>query len=212
MISAYNQYWSCSNLNGEPWPSAQGGSYSKPGSVKHWGWWKNDECFMEVNKGYMYILMISIGFMTTDLVVLKYLMKDTNVLNQQTIIHHYATIAGFSASFLAGYSFVGIGNASLLCEISGIFLDYKDMVPKEHRNHWLAQINQILFLITYTMFRMVPFPILAIKCLSSTIALWNVVGWFRSTMMIICTINAIFILVLNFYWYKLIMKGLKRML
>lgn len=167
---------------------------------------------MEFNKGYMYIIMMSIAFLTTDLIVLKYLMKDTNVLNQQTIVHHYVTIFGFSASFLAGYSFVGVSNASLLCEMSGIFLDYKDMVPKEYKNHWLAQINQILFLITYTMFRMIPFPILVIKCLSSTIALWNVVGWFRLSMMIICTINASLILLLNIYWYKLIMKGLKRLL
>jgi len=141
MISVYNMYWSCSNGDGEPWPSATGGSYSKPGKVKHWGWWKNDECFMEVNKGYVYILMISIGFVLTDIVILKYYFKDANKLNEQTIMHHYFLIGGFSTSLIAGYSFVGIANASLLCEISGIFLDYKDMVPVKYKNHWLAQVN-----------------------------------------------------------------------
>jgi len=44
-VSAYIQFYACSNMSGEPWPSAEGGTYSKPGAVKHWGWWKDDVCF-----------------------------------------------------------------------------------------------------------------------------------------------------------------------
>jgi len=78
-------------------------------------------------------------------------------------LHHFLAITGFSASFFVGYGLPGISACSLLCEISGMFLNYKDMFTKETRNTPLAQINQITFFITYTLFRVILFPFLCFK-------------------------------------------------
>ena len=43
----------CSNENGWPWPSKVGGSYSKEGSDKKWGFFKDEKCFLEINKGFI---------------------------------------------------------------------------------------------------------------------------------------------------------------
>jgi len=44
-----------------------------------------------------------------------------------------------------------------------MFLNYKDMFTKETRNTPLAQVNQITFFITYTLFRVFLFPFLCFK-------------------------------------------------
>lgn len=45
----------CSNENGWPWPTKEGGSYSKVGSDKKWGFFKDEICFYEMNKGYVFL-------------------------------------------------------------------------------------------------------------------------------------------------------------
>jgi len=52
-----------------------------------------------------------------------------------------AAIVGYSGSLIAGYSFPGIAVASLLCEISSLFLDYKDMFSAETKASGLSQLN-----------------------------------------------------------------------
>jgi len=59
-------YWACSNMDGSPWPSKTGGTFSKAPEWNHWGAWKDETCFMQVNKGYIFTLLITIGFYTVD--------------------------------------------------------------------------------------------------------------------------------------------------
>ena len=50
-------------------------------------------------------------------------------------------ISGYGVAMIAGYGFPGISNASLVCEISSVFLNYKDMFTKDTRNSTLGMIN-----------------------------------------------------------------------
>jgi hypothetical protein len=43
------------------------------------------------------------------------------------LIHHFLAIVGFSSSLFVGYGLPGVCCASLMCEISGVFLNYKDL-------------------------------------------------------------------------------------
>ena len=131
-------YNSCQNEFGGPWPSKNGGSFTKSG--EHWGWWRNETCFMETNKGYVYNVLISIGFLTADYFQLGKIENPSTIQNQ-TKIHHIMAVSGYGLSIFAGYGYPGVSNASLVCEISSIFLHFKDMFTKETRNSALAQIN-----------------------------------------------------------------------
>lgn len=130
--SYYLMYYSCQNDLGYGYPSENGGSYTASG--KYFGWWRTDSCMMEANKGYIYNILISIAYMTVDLIILKTQFSDSSKLHGQTILHHYMAISGYAIGLIAGYGMPGTSNASLFGEISSIFLCLKDMFTKDTRN------------------------------------------------------------------------------
>ena len=105
--------------------------------------------------------MITDGFLTMDYVVLKFLLLDRNKLTKQTEIHHFMASSGFTIALFSGYAIAGISTCSLICEISSLFLNYKDMFSKENKNSPLSQLNQLCFFITFTAFRILLFPYLS---------------------------------------------------
>ena len=137
---------------------------------------------------------------------------DPNFLTIQMQYHHVAAILGYSGSLIAGYGFPHIAVASLLCEVSSIFLDYKDMFSADTRASGLSQLNQLAFLVTYFFVRILLFPILVYQNIQLTLATMGLVSWFRVACMFYVTALSAMVLALNLYWFKLMMKGLKRVL
>ena len=145
---------------------------------------------MEMNKGYVYNTLISIAFLTVEFFQYKILIKNPTKLHKQTMLHHIMAVSGFSLSMVAGYGFVGLSNASLVCEFSSIFLNFKDMFTKDTRNSCIGQVNQFLFFLSFTVFRVIMFPILAYRCFALTMLGLSLVGWFRKFAMIFCLVQA----------------------
>lgn len=166
---------------------------------------------MEVNKGYILNLIVSMGFMTVEFFLIHILIEKPSKLNQQTKIHHVIATTGYAISLYAGYGYAGLSNASLLCEYSSVFLNYKDMF-KKHKDTPLGQLNQLMFLIFYTIFRVIFFPMLFYRCFAVNMMTFHMVSWMRKFCMILSMIQAFLVVLLQFYWYNLILKGLKRML
>ena len=119
---------------------------------------------------------------------------------------------GFSLSIFSGYGMPTCSNSSMLCEVSGYWLNYKDMFNKENRNSPIGQFVQIMFFITYTFFRLIPLYFLNMRVVYFAMATTHRVHWFRQLCNVVCVINAILIIFINTYWYGLILKGLKRLL
>lgn len=113
---------------------------------------------------------------------------------------------------ISGYSFPGNACYTLTCETSSLFLNYKDMFSKESRMSLLGQINQLMFLFTFTLCRMVPFPYLVWRSYVQMRATFHLVSNVRKAFHVICFLQATFIWLLNCYWYRLILKGLIRLL
>ena len=78
----------------------------------------------------------------------------------------------FISCLFTGYYNPGSATCCLLCEISNIFLNFRDLFTKETRNNLVGKINEILFLITYTVFRVFLFPYLIIRSINSSFAIW----------------------------------------
>lgn len=156
VISIYVQYNSCANHKGYPWPSEEGGSFTSAKSPERWGWVRDDVCMMEWNKGAVMVIMIANGFLCFDFIVSFFWCKNRNSLNTQMEIHHVVAVMGFSLSIVCGYGMPMCSNASMITEISGYWLNYKDMFNKENRNAPLGQFVQIMFFITYTFCRLIP--------------------------------------------------------
>ena len=126
-------YNSCGNEEGWPWLSEKGGSYTSLKSDKRWGYFRDDVCFMEYNKGYGMILAITNGYLTFGFYVLEHWIIHKTKLNDQSKWHHIIAFTGFIGCMISGYSFPGNAVFTLTCEISSVFLNYKDMFSKESR-------------------------------------------------------------------------------
>ena len=74
-------YVSCGNEEGWPWLSEKGGSYTSLNSDKRWGYFKDDVCFMEYNKGYGLILAVTNGYLTFGFYILRNWIKQKTKLN-----------------------------------------------------------------------------------------------------------------------------------
>lgn len=133
ILSYWTLYVSCGNEEGWPWLSEKGGSYTSLHSDKRWGYFKDDVCMMEVNKGYPIVLAIANGYLTFSYFVINNWIKEKTKLNEQTQLHHVVAITGFVGCCISGYSFPGNAAFTISCEASSIFLNYKDMFSKESR-------------------------------------------------------------------------------
>lgn len=168
---------------------------------------------MQFNKGFAYIIMIANGFYVTDFVILRWYITDGNPkLKFQMQVHHILAVVGYMASLFAGYGFSGVANASMLCEISGLFLNYKDMFSIESKDTTLAQLNSYAFFLTYFVFRVILFPILTFYLFKMNAMLIGLEAWYKGVLMIFVFVQAIFVLILNMFWFLIILKGVKRLL
>ena len=79
-------------------------------------------------------------------------------------------------------------------------------------NETVPLINQITFFFTYTIFRMFLFPYLAYSQFLMTLYTWESLDTFRRGCQLATFIFFTLILLLNYYWYMLILKGLKKLI
>jgi len=100
----------------------------------------------------------------------------------------------------------------MLSEISSLFLNYKEMFSKESRNTPIAQANQLAFFFTFLIFRVVLFAILTYKCFQMLLLTVHLVSWIRIVTMVPMLLLAVAGVILNMYWFRLILKGLKRLM
>ena len=201
--SFYLMYYSCQQ-------ATSGTDVSAPQPT--FQWWRTDTCMMQVNKGYAFNVLISIAFMTVELIVLQKQLKAPSTLNKQTILHHYMAIGGFGVSLFAGYGYSGLSNASLICEASSVFLYIKELYTKETRNSASSQINQALFFVSFTVLRLLLFPYLTYLSIRMGILQYDLTSWFQRLLALYVILQAAAVTLLQIYWYSLILKGLKRLL
>lgn len=71
-LLTYTIYYSCSTVDGQPWPTEEGGTFTKLGSDKRWGWFRSETCYAQVNKGFAYSLFLCMGYSAFDFVLIAY--------------------------------------------------------------------------------------------------------------------------------------------
>ena len=126
--------------------------------------------------------------------------------------HHIIGLSGFFCCMYAGYGLPSVGNAALLCEISTLFLNYRSMYSKEELNSTMPMINQILFFITFTVIRVFIFPFFAFMLFINAYMAWDKFDFTRKIAATITVMQFIAMILLNLYWFTLILKGIKKLL
>lgn len=157
----YTFYNSCSNKQGLPYPTTEGGTYTSLTDNKRWGFYMDESCFVQPNKGYAITLIFSIGFSLFDLYLMCYWIHSSTKLIKQTIFHHVCMILGILAALGAGYWTPGLAACALYSEISSVFLNMMMLIKSKEegrRGQVLLPVVQLLFFVTYTVFRIALFP------------------------------------------------------
>ena len=120
--------------------------------------------------------------------------------------HHFCGIIAMFSSLLVGYSVPAAISTSMLAEISGIFMNYRNMFAPENVNSALYFYNQLAFFLAFTIFRMVLFPVLLYKCWLAAFLILNEISWLRKLAFINFAIQVHLIFFLNVFWYSLLLK------
>ena len=95
------------------------------------------------------------------------------------IAHHFA---GFIGTFFAlhfGYALIALTHFMQLTEVSTIFLNFRAMFPKDKMSTFWPSLLQLLFFITYTLFRIIGFPIALYKCTLALEWTWEKLSYSR---------------------------------
>lgn len=123
-------------------------------------------------------------------------------------------VVGVWLGMYGGFAAPGISNVACFCEVSAIFLNYRSMWSKEEMNDPVPTLNQLCFFFSYFIFRILLFPWCVAMLLVSanwTFHLDNM-SFSRKFSAVIAIFLYMVVVVLNFYWFGLILKGLKKLL
>ena len=152
------------------------------------------------------------GYLAYDLYVMHFYIKGSSALFYQSLFHHIISLMGIMAGSYTGYGAPGVGLICLMTEISTIFLNFREMYPKDKLGDTVPSVLKILFFILYTIFRMIGFPYGLYRLGLLGFYIWDKVGWFRQTCWGLTFMLYLAMMGLNIYWYFLILKGVGKLL
>jgi hypothetical protein len=183
-------------------------------SQKDCDFFTDDVCFMKMRPRFVAVEMVYIGYITENFIEYKYWIADNDPTSKQMIIHHIMVVSGVWMGLYGGFAAAGVSNCACFCEVSAIFLNYRSMWSKKEMNDPLPTVNQLCFFFSYFIFRILLFPWCVWMLIIS--ASWTFHLESVSLVRKICTTTSILMYIvvvfLNFYWFMLILKGLKKLL
>lgn len=172
----------------------------------------DDVCFLQIDSVYVKTTMFYLGYITQNYIELAFWINDQDKTAKQLLMHHKMVVPGVFIGMWSGYAIPSISNIAYLCEISAIFLNYRSMFSKEEMNKPIPTVNQVTFFFAFTIFRFLMFPWLFYQMVLTSCWTWHAITWDRKLAMVVSSSMYCWMMCLNFYWYSLILKGLKRLL
>lgn len=167
---------------------------------------------MTVNPNYIYAANITGAYFTYDFVIQYWFVRGTTALDKLTLGHHIVGLAGIYLGAPSGYSSTGMTNVILMTEMSTFFLNYREMQENKASSEPLHVANQLVFFATFTFVRMILSPYVYVLYLRSIYYLLPLVPLWRKFGFFMGFLNMTLLILLNSYWYTLIVKGLLKLL
>ena len=119
----------------------------------------DEQCLLSYKPFVSHSIMFSLAYFIIEIVELKYYFKDTTKVGLQILVHHYLCIAVFVICLTGGYDLPAISQTVMLCEISNVFLNFRDSILGKDATGILPTVNNLLFFVTFTLFRVLYFPL-----------------------------------------------------
>ena len=111
-------------------------------------------------------------------------------------------------SLYCGYGTIAGANMCLMSELSSIFLKICYLFPKDQQTHPVCLLSFIIFLIAFTVLRIIMYPALLVFAFTDTAKMWDIRSYARSQVMWPNMGLYVGVIFLQFFWYYLIWKKL----
>ena len=125
-------------------------------------------------------------------------------------VHHYIVGAYFFCSFSTGYAMTSTNSVGLVCEFSTLLLNTIEM--KTEKSGCVFLTLQVMFLVVYTMMRIIFFPYCWLLNVGFIIGMWPQLSVFRRITGVSAAIMGVALIVLMYYWYYFVVRKLLRVL
>ena len=116
-------------------------------------------CLLTYKPFVSHSIMFSLAYFIIEIFELKFYFKDTTKIGLQILVHHYLCIFVFLVCLFGGRDLPAISHTVMLCEISNVFLNIRDSYLGKDASGLLATLNSATFFITFTLFRVLYFPL-----------------------------------------------------
>lgn len=104
-------------------------------------WYNSDACMMTPNRNFTRGICFTCGYLSYDFIVIVFILNEQTAMAYQMIYHHIVAVSGCLVGMHAGYGQTGIGNLSLMMEMSTIFMNYRSMLNPETFGSALVDLN-----------------------------------------------------------------------
>ena len=168
----------------------------------------DDVCFYNIDRNCVRTALITCGYLTYDFLLLTLFFTKERPITYQTIAHHIIAYTTLMLGFHTGYSMGTLATMTLVCEISSVFLNYRSIFIERKIKNTLAFANQVVFFLTFTLTRIIMLPCISYLVLVFLKSIWDDIGLSRKIAGIIMFSSSCMMLLLNFYWFHLIIKGM----
>lgn len=101
----------------------------------------DDVCFYTIDRSCVRTALITCGYLTYDFLLLTLFFTKERPITYQTIFHHCIAFVVLMCAFHTGYSMGTLTTATLLCEISSVFLNYRSIFIERKIKNTLAFVN-----------------------------------------------------------------------
>lgn len=186
-----------------------------------------DETCLRVYKPiYSHMVVFSLAYIFFDLLMQLFLYQDFSPIGQQTLVHHFVSSVCYVCSLYGGSSLPMLTHVCMICEFSQIFLNIRNTMGKAATG-LLPLINNLCFVLSYTVFRMILFPWIIVTFFwhARTYDLWNtgempvgegqikqVTPLTHQVSWVVIMFFFILVYILNLFWFSLILKGLIKLI
>lgn len=168
-----------------------------------WDFYNGDlKCMHTYRPLYAHTNMWSVGYFAFDSMLLLFVLDDLKTaLGKQTLAHHFLGAFCIIGGMYQGHAAPLLAQSCMLSEISGVFLSIRNTIGKDAEGVF-AFVNNIMFFVTFTIFRIIHFPFPIYNYLKSPYEFnWEGFTTFNYIFHYILASAFFGICFLNIYWY-----------
>lgn len=140
-------------------------------------------CRHQVREPFVVSLVFTLTFFVVDSIAMLLKRRHKKKDEAELYLHHAFAGSCIAMSLYCGFGTIAGANMCLMSELSSIFLKICYMFPKDQQTHPLCMTSFLIFLICFTILRVLMYPALLVFAFIDTAKMWEIRSYYRSQVM-----------------------------